>query len=298
MARKLRVAGLRNPTRLKAPETRAKAWPIIVAIVSQTTILVALLYRIGWIRANATADYFGLDITLLGLAPSDYLLRSLNSLVRPLLVFLLGTIVFFVVDRHFVRALDRHRRPAERVLRAAPLVGDALLVAGVLGVLMNSAPEWPAAAWPPLAIFAGAGILGYANHLRRSRTTRASGSRLLSVALIGLSLVGLLLVVERYAGHVGRTVAANDAQALLTRPEIRLHSTRALDIGGTGVSLGYDASPGQDFHYRYDGLRLLVYSNNRFVLVSQQWQRGRSKVFVVKDNDSVRLDVTAPSDRH
>ncbi|MEV6907390.1 hypothetical protein [Amycolatopsis sp. NPDC051071] len=294
MTKRLRVAGLRNAGRPKTAETKAKAWPIIVAIVSQTTILVALLYRIGWIRANATADYFGLDVTLLGLAPSDYLQRSLNSLVRPLLVFLLGTIVFYAIAPRLARSRGRF---AERALRTARPVGGVLLLVGVLGVLVDVTPEWPEAALPPLAIFAGAGTLGYVTHLARSRAGRESGSHLLSVTLLGLSLIGLLLTVERYAEHVGRTIAVNDAQALLTRPEIRLHSTRKLDISGTGISLGYDASPEQDFHYRYDGLRLLVYSNNRFVLVSRQWEHGKSKVFIVKDNDSVRIDVTAPPDR-
>ncbi|MFI9455768.1 hypothetical protein [Amycolatopsis sp. NPDC052450] len=281
-----------------APTSRA--WIIVAAIVSQTTILVALLYRIGWIRANATAEYFGIDITLAGFTPSDYLLRSLNSIIHPLLVLSLCTVAFFALIDRLARALssvshDQRQRLTKRILRTARPVGGTLLLIGVAGILTNSAPHWPTATLPPLSLFFGAAILGYTTHLARTSIHQKSIQHVRTLALIALCGLGLMLTVEKYAENVGRNVAIYDAQDLLSRPEIRLHSKTDIDIVGTGVSLSHNPAPEQKFHYRYDGLRLLVHSNNHLFLVSKQWERGKSRVFIVKNDDTVRIDPTASS---
>ncbi|MFD5093048.1 hypothetical protein ACFWMR_20775 [Amycolatopsis thailandensis] len=293
--------GSAEPEQRESPQTSTgKAWVIVAAVISQTTILVALLYRVGWIRANATAEYFGLDITLVGLAPSDYLLRSLNSIIRPLLVFSLCTVAFFAITGRLTRFLSsvpraRRRQLTDRILRTARPVGGTLLLIGIAGILTNSLPHWPAAILLPLAVFAGAAILGYSAHLSRQSMNQKSVHHLHTLTVIILCCMGLMLAVEKYAEHVGRNIAVDDARALLQRPEIRLHSKNDIDIVGTGVSLSHNPSPEQKFHYRYDGLRLLLQGNNHLFLVSKHWERGKSKVFIVKNDDTVRIDPTASS---
>ncbi|MGK4593150.1 hypothetical protein [Amycolatopsis sp. w19] len=283
-------------------ETRQKTWPAVVTFVTQGAVLVALLYLIGWNRARATTDYFGVDISRLSTTPVDYLLRSLNSVAGPALVFAVCTTAFLALNRRLVRALDRPRhdrgrRTIERVLSAAGPTGGILLVLGAIGVLVNITPGWPQNGLPPLLIFLGAGILGYGAHLDRSRTEREPGHRIRVFALVFLCFFSLLLVGQKYAGYVGRTIAVNDARMLQERPAIRLHSTRRLDIGGKGVQLSYDPSPEQYFHYRYDGLRLLTYNNNHFFLISQSWEKGKAMVIPVRENDTVRVDHFSPPGR-
>ncbi|MFI6303976.1 hypothetical protein ACIBCH_19055 [Amycolatopsis thailandensis] len=276
-------------------ESKRKTWPIVATFVTQGAVLAVLLYLIGWNRARATTEHFGVDISRLANTPADYLLRSLNSVAGPALVFAVCTVAFLALNRRLVRALDRPphdrgRRSIELALPATGPTGGILLVIGAVGVLVNATPGWPQNGLPPLLIFLGAGILSYGAHLDRSRAEREPGDRIRAFTLIFLCFISLLLIGQKYAEFVGRTIAVNDAQMLQERPAIRLHSTKRLDIGDKGVQLSYDSSPEQYFHYRYDGLRLLTYNNNHFFLVSQNWEKGKSMVIPVRDNDTVRVD--------
>jgi hypothetical protein len=80
----------------------------------------------------------------------------------------------------------------------------------------------------------------------------------------------------------------NDAASLPSRPMVLLHSTKQLDIVGDGITLTYDPSPEQNYHYRYLGLRQLLHTRTRYFSVPAHWSRGSSAVFRIQDNDTVR----------
>src|SRR4051812_4354994 len=78
---------------------------MLFGLVSQTAVLAAFLFYLGWARTQAISAYFGIDNSLLGLTPADYILRSINVALRPLIV--LGILALVAMSIHKrLRALD------------------------------------------------------------------------------------------------------------------------------------------------------------------------------------------------
>jgi len=98
--------------------TRTDAAKLTIEIIGTaaalTTSLAALLYYFGWARTSALYSYFGVTQDLLDFGTRDYLLRSVNSAVRPL---------------GFVLALAAVAVPVHRVLGPHDVITDAQLVA-------------------------------------------------------------------------------------------------------------------------------------------------------------------------
>ncbi|HET6285268.1 MAG TPA: hypothetical protein VFG15_00790 [Amycolatopsis sp.] len=245
-------------------------------------------------RTNATANYFDIDTTMLDLTASDYVLRSINSALRPIILFLVLFAFLQVLHRRMRTALIQPRHHRHRLARAtintAGPIGTGLLLIGTAVLLTWDDPIWPLGATAPLGILVGATLLAYhqkeTNHNHHPKTNQKFGT----LALVSLGLFGFLLTIEQYASHVGQTIAVNDAANLPSRPAILLHSTKQLDIVGDGISLSYDPSPEQNYHYRYSGLRQLLHTRSRYFLVSANWNHDSSAVFCIQDNDSVRID--------
>jgi hypothetical protein len=76
-------------------------------ITSQTVLITGLLYYFGWVRAQATAGYFGLDTSLIGYTTTDYLLRSVSVTFTPFLRMAFVALVLLGLHRLVVlRALQ------------------------------------------------------------------------------------------------------------------------------------------------------------------------------------------------
>ena len=76
---------------------------------------------------------------------------------------------------------------------------------------------------------------------------------------------------------------------------LRLSFTAAerIAIFGTGVEVAEIAQPGSRYRYQYSGVRLLTRSADKYLLLPVGWQRGRDAVFMVRDDDSIRVDIAA-----
>jgi hypothetical protein len=284
-----------SPARPTALTDKRGIWATILAI-SEAAILGVLLYRIGWVRTNATADYYGVNTGLLDLSVTEYVQRSINSALQPALVLLLGTFAMLrvhqLIRRELARPPHRQHRIVRQTLRSATPVGICLLAGGSMLLLAGHIRTWPTAIAGPLAIFLGAAVIGYRRALIPAVAPLGDTSeRLATLVLVGLGLMGFVLVTEQYANHVGRTIAANDAATLRSQPEILLHSTKKLDIAGGGVSLSYDPSPDQYFHYRYRGLRELIPTHGLHILAPADWGRTSWTVFTIRESASTRIDI-------
>ena len=64
-------------------QTKTTSWldlaGLVASIVAPLTVLSSLLVYVAWTRTKAFYDYFGVNATLLGLTPQDYLLRSADT---------------------------------------------------------------------------------------------------------------------------------------------------------------------------------------------------------------------------
>src|ERR1700722_13593754 len=86
------------------------------SIVAPVTLLSALLFYFGYVSSASEYAYFGVDVDTIGLSTQDYIMRSPQTLLVPLLVLTLAGAGFLTLN-----AAVRGRIAAA----AAPARGEA-----------------------------------------------------------------------------------------------------------------------------------------------------------------------------
>jgi hypothetical protein len=108
-----------------------------------------------------------------------------------------------------------------------------------------------------------------------------------------LVLIGLFWTITEFASALGRGDAEVDAAELASRPALTVYSADRLFLQGPGVvETELPADPRAGYHYRYDGLRLLIESHGRFFLLPVGWTPGRTQTIVLDQNDKIRVEFT------
>ena len=70
--------------------SQAERWVSFAAgIVAPVTLISALLFYFGYVSARSQYAYFGIDVDTIGLSTQDYVMRSPQPLLVPLLVITL-----------------------------------------------------------------------------------------------------------------------------------------------------------------------------------------------------------------
>jgi hypothetical protein len=275
-------------------------WKVGGAVLGQTALLTGLLVYFGWQRSQTTYGYFGLDVRLVGLSPTDLVLASVGSAYEPLLlvglVFLAGTLL------HSARAGGWLRSPKNRSRTA--IVGWALVGVGVVATLSNwfanrvgaIVPDNPglAFAWLPVTLAAGFALLAYVSTTGTSTGTQAT------FALVALAVMALFWTVSLLAVRDGRERARyiESHGAALSEVAVLAHDDLLLD--GPGV-IHTDLRPMKRkprvcqslFCHHFAGLRLLSHGNGKYFLLPLGWRRGIDRVYMVPDERDVRVEIIA-----
>jgi hypothetical protein len=112
-------------------------------------------------------------------------------------------------------------------------------------------------------------------------------------AIASLSIaVSLFWTVGVYGTRSGEALARYLAYDPAFRPQVIVYSRDDLHLQGGGVN-GVELSHEEGaMRYRYDGFRLLIYSNSRWFLIPRTWsEEGRNPVRVLLDDGSVRVEI-------
>ena len=81
------------------PVTRLEQWVSTGAtIVAPVTVLGALLFYFGYVSSRSQYAYFGIDVDTIGLSTQDYIMRSPQPLLVPLLVLTLVGVGFLTLN--------------------------------------------------------------------------------------------------------------------------------------------------------------------------------------------------------
>lgn len=281
---------------------------VLGTITSQTLLITALLYYFGWVRTQATLDHFGVSTGLIGYSTPDYVLRSVNVAFPPAIRVAFAALILMTLHRLVVEpALQRPGR--ERVARRLMTAGYAVAVAAaavvVIGVLVPAQVGLPLGLALPLLLIGSVSLLGYLAHLRSAYPAALAAApqpptergppqpRGRSLVLLTLGLLGALWAVSLYGDQVGRRVATDIVADLPDRSAVVLYSVERIAVAGTGVQVADITQPGSKYRYQYSGIRLLVRSADKYLLLPVGWQRGRDRVFILRDDDSIRIDIAA-----
>jgi hypothetical protein len=285
------------------------------SIVAPATALSALLFYFGYVSARSRYVYFGVDVDTIGLSTQDYIMRSPQPLLVPLVVFTLagvgGLALRAMTHKRVAKAAEGRAYTPQiqrirRVGRGSVYAGIIVLGAGIillLGYALMS--EW--ALYPlvtPLVIGLGALLIIYGSHVQKllhrllakeSADAKAAGNpaplrRSFGVLIYILVAASAFWLTATVAVWSGLGLAQQEAQKLENLPSVILDTKERLFLRNQNVdeTILTPESQGQTFHYRYRRLRLLIHNQDRMFLVPDRWSASNSTLLVQLDG-SVRV---------
>jgi len=267
-------------------------------IIAPTTALTTLLFYFGYVSSRAQYDYFGVDVDTVGLTTQDYVMRSPQPLLVPMLVLTLLSAALVALHGALGRRMS-HSTRFRRGFRGAVTAGLVLVAMGV--VLLFAYPLVSAWAYYPLVtplIFAlGGSLAGYGlTMLRRlsaatENHTQPVATRAVVVLIWVAVAAGVFWATATVAQWSGLGLGQEQARNLHELPSVILDTQERLFLpSGAGVEeriLG-PSSEQQTFRYRYWKLRLLVHGEDQMFLVPDTWS-ARNTTLLVPVNDNVRV---------
>ncbi|HEX8305046.1 MAG TPA: hypothetical protein VF612_09220 [Jatrophihabitans sp.] len=305
---------------------RVERWlSLATAVAAPITMLSGLLYYFGYVSSRAQYEYFGVDVDTIGLSTQDYVMRSPQPLLVPLLVLSVLAVLALLAHAAISRRifvpdseggnpfrLDRYRQLARRTV----LVGMAVLVGGMVVLLCYPyLREWALFALvTPVLIGSGAGLIGYGTRIQarleppppspgpgddgRAQADRSllALRRYAGVALVVVIVANIFWATATIAQWSGRGLAHYSANHLDRLPSTILDTQERLFLRSPGIEeTALPASDGQTFRYRYRHLRLLIEGKDRMFLVPDQWSASNSTLIVPLDG-SVRVQFQFQND--
>ncbi|MFK4086383.1 hypothetical protein ACI2LF_19895 [Kribbella sp. NPDC020789] len=271
--------------------SQAERWVSFAAgIVTPVTLISALLFYFGYVSARSQYEYFGIDVDTIGLSTQDYVMRSPQPLLVPLLVLTLLAVAGLLVHNAI--------HPTATGVRRATWIIVVVLLLGIAGLLgypfLGQMPYYGLAV--PALIGLAAAALAYVSYLRSTLAQDARAPRVLLGLLAVVTVICAFWATATTAQYSGRAVAKGDARHLDRFPVVILDTKEKLALRSPGpVETALRPGAGQTFNYRYRGLRLLVVGENRLFLVPQNWTASNTTV-VVPLNDSVRVQFQFQND--
>lgn len=299
---------------------------VVTTVIAPVTVLSGLLFYFGYVSSRAQYEYFGVDVDTIGLSTQDYVMRSPQPLLVPLLVLsvlaILGLLAHAAIRRRIAATdpedggpprLDRYRQFARHTV----LLGLAVLVSGM--VLLLCYPyfrEWALFALvTPVLIASGAALAGYGARiqarLQPPRPAPGDGGQpgraqadnsLLALgryaggALLVVVLAGVFWATATIAQWSGRGLAHYNATHLDRLPSTILDTRERLFLRSPGIEeTALPVAPGQTFRYRYRHLRLLIEGKDRMFLVPDHWSASDSTLIVPLDG-TVRVQFQFQND--
>jgi hypothetical protein len=259
-------------------------------------VLTAVLYYFGWSRSAAYFGYFGISTGQLQFNTADYVLRSIDTALPSLAATALLLVAVIETHHRLLKpVLTRHSNWLQIAVTILHVAGYSMAAVAVAHALFPRQIAFRLALDLPLVLVTATCLLGYARMLARGGNLPPADSPVIPSVLLLLGSVGLLWAIAIYGGQVGRAAAAATHRNLPEASEVRVYSTQRLSIhAGAGVQVDTLAAPGNRYHYRYSGLRLLVETSDNQFLLPQDWHRGQDPVFVIRKDEETRVDLIAP----
>jgi hypothetical protein len=292
-------------------------------IIAPATLLSALLFYFGYVSSRSQYEYFGVDVDTIGLSTQDYVMRSPQPLLLPLLVLTLSGVGLLTLHTAIRRRIgsaftgvsgendpprdagstpdvDHIRRVARRFVGGGQVmlgVGVALLFA------YTYVRDWTLYNLvTPLLVAAGAALIVYASrvltllrHGQRERTPAEPVNnspalrRAANVLIYVVVAASIFWATATIAQWSGRGVAHYEARHLDRLPSVILDTRERLFLRAPGIDETLlPRSEGQTYRYRYRHLRLLIQGDNRMFLVPERWSASDSTLIATLDG-SVRV---------
>jgi hypothetical protein len=270
---------------------------VFTTVASQAALIAALLYYFGRVHTFALYGWFGVDAGMLGLSSTDYVVRSLESAITPVVLCALAVLALLTGARYIDSSIDRVRsRPAW--YRTAAIVVITVIAVATVVILngisdLDTAEETRGYPLPSAILILAAAVLLARRLFARGGTAPTTADRLWSMTLGAFVLAGVLWLTSLYAAEQGAEAADERAETLrsATSSDFVLLSEKRLTITGPNVLVDPITAEGSRYRFQYSGLRLLFRTAHEYVVVPAEWQKGRDHVAVIPIDGTMRFDV-------
>lgn len=292
-------------------ERLMQALGTIGAVVAPVTLLSSLMLYFGWIRTAALFGYFGVDPAILGFSVQDYALRTVGVAFQPIIFLLLAMLVAAVLARiadWLYEITSNHPVKLGGTLRLSPIavmelaVGilllwsslqTALSFSDVLGVAKAIGLHDPLRA--AVALAASALILMHATRRLtiNGKRPRTLTSQLVKGVAMATVIFGLFWATAVTAQSSGERLARFINEQPSAQARVTIFSKQPLELLQSNEDLAV-RGPAAEPSFRYIDLRLLIYSNARwFLLTRERSESGRLKVAIIRDAEDIGVRVEA-----
>ena len=281
----------------------------IGSVVAPTSAVTALLYYFGWTRTTVQATRLGLDESLLGYSTQDYLLRSITSMLAPLVVgliaILLGLALHAVLTAWIHRTGGRaekstadpvRRRLLARMVSTIAAAGLVLLALGGAGTRV-ARPSYELYVVTPVCVTLGLLLLVYAANLYRRFLIRPAlaeaadelhGLRVIAIgAILMLLMASLFWNVSHYADVKGRVLARTVERELRNQPSVIIYSDKRLYLQPPVIETRLEPTDAA-YTFAYSGLKLMFRADRKFFLRPSEHLPGPN--IVLPDGPGIRLE--------
>lgn len=278
------------------------------SILAPAGAVTALLFYFGYASTRAKYEYFGVDVDTVGLDTRDFLMRSPQPLLVPLVLLavmaLLSVWLHVAVRGLFERTGVDTGRPRRlgRASAAVVVAGAWVLVSGVVLVLVYPwLRDWSAYDMvTPVCLMTGVVLVAYGQHLGDSASTNGTPSTAIDMRTRTLRRVVWILCAIVVAGSVfwasstlaewsGRGQAVTLSGRFRELPSVILDTKERLYVRDPVIKeTVLPIEKWQTFRYRYRSLRLLIEGGERMFLVPDKWSNSGSTLVVPMD-ESVRI---------
>jgi hypothetical protein len=273
---------------------------LIGQVVIPIGLLTGIVYYFGYVRQQALYSYFGVDLAILDLTTTDYIVRSTGSVFSLIALILVFGVVALAVHHVLLSVLrDRHSRWWRGVWVANGIVAIVLLALGAFGLFFPHHIVGPSVA--AVALGLGALLLEYCAWM--IRTDRELPDVLAAVidgakwprrALVtGLAIVSAFWFTADIAHRNGVETARAIEISLPIRAEAVVLSGERLEIFGPGIALEQLGGSDSAFSFRYTGLRVLAHTGERWLLLPAGWtSTNDATIYLLPDYaDNIRVDL-------
>lgn len=267
---------------------------MIFSVVAPLTVVTSALYFFGWIRTRALFGHFGVDVTFLGFTSADYVLRSAETVFRPIVVLAL-----FAAFASFGANFLIHKARQRKGRRALAVVSVQVVLSSLgLGLLIIAASGFTGSVPATVSSCSlGVGALAlyivFRMHLARVRVSLTASYQYhgaIVAAVISLVVISIFWASAVYAQRDGEQLASGFASGSLRRPEITIYSRAALDLPVQGERLPVRDQSEKPFLFKYSRLRLLAFASGKFFIIGPPGSVNFPTI-VLRDEDSIRIEL-------
>jgi hypothetical protein len=289
------------------PVPSSPARGIAGQIVANTSLLIAVLVYMGWAYDDALYGYFHLSPLDLNISIVEYMLRSLD-LFSTAIIFVAVAIIAAATIRTWGLGKTRFARQAEHEaatrMSALPALRrlastDAaersrarqvlLIGTGAAVTLTALALAW-IANYVHISTYLFLFLLGGGVLLLTWPTHADRRGRFPYAMAIVVAAVCALWAASLYAHNLGIQAAENDVQNLPTHTAVAVYSVQPLALSGPGVT-EQRLPATYRYHYRYQGLRLLLMRSGTYYLLPVNWNPLHDLTYILDTSDQVRIEL-------